>query len=65
LAELETRVTKMDDSLSKAIGSISRLEQMIVEIEGILKQNVEEVTATTEVAQAMSEALNSMMQRAS
>ena len=38
---------------------------MIVEIKGILKQNVEEVTATTEVAQAMSEALNSMMQRAS
>ena len=55
----------MEDSLSKAIGSISRLEQMIVEIEGILKQNVEEVTATTEVAQAMSEALNSMMQRVS
>jgi hypothetical protein len=38
---------------------------MIAEIEGILKQNAEEVTATMEVAQAMSEALDSMIPRAS
>jgi prefoldin subunit 5 len=65
LADLETRVTKIDDSLSKVNGSISRLEQMMAEIEGILKQNAEEVTATMEVAQAMSEALDSMIPRAS
>ena len=65
LVDLETRVTKIDGSLSKANGSISKLEQMIAEIEGILKQNAEEVTATMEVAQAMSEALDSMIPRAS
>lgn len=51
MTDLETRVTKIDDS-------ISRLEQMFEEI-------AEAVAASTEVAQAMSEALNSMIPNAS